>query len=189
MRGLNINIFLDLDGVLADFIKGMANLFEKDYKYLTDNWKFASSKCEEVLGISREEFYDKIEEAGEAYWENLELFPHTMSLYNICKDIAPTYFLTKPIFHPSCVSGKLKWIYKHFGHGSQNYIFAIDKFLCARPGHILIDDLEKNVDKFREHGGSAILFPTITNIRYKERHNAFNIVIEELYEITKEVKI
>lgn len=176
-------IYLDIDGVLANFIQGIAKLFERDYEELISSWIEGSHKIEDMLKVSRGTFYRKLDGAGEQFWANLELFPHSMDLFKHCKRIAPTYLLTKPSNHPSSSSGKVEWINKHFGYGFNKYVLAPDKTVCSRPDVVLIDDYEFNIKSFKLDGGKTILFPSITNSRYKERHDCFQIVKNELKEL------
>lgn len=173
-------IYLDNDGVLANLIKGIAQLFGLNYESLLASWPLGEDKIEKVLGISRSAFYSKLDGAGEDFWENLELYPHAMELYEYCQSIAPTFILTKATLDPGCLSGKVKWFHKVFGRGFQKYIITAHKEHCAQKNRILVDDLESNIEKFTNNGGYGIIFPLVSNKRHSLRDKGFEIIKEEL---------
>lgn len=178
--GREVKIFLDLDGVVCNFLHGAASLFERDYDHLLANWPRGVYNTEEVIGVSKSQFFKKIKERGADFWANLPEYPYTREFYDHCVGLAPTYFLTRPTYDPGCLSGKLEWLHKWHGSGFTNYIMTTHKHLCAAPYHILIDDHVENVEKFIEHGGKAILWPTICNQRHDEANNAVEVVKQEL---------
>lgn len=68
--------------------------------------------------------------------------------------------LTAPTKCPECLAGKLEWITSNLPPWiHRQYLIGARKHFCARPDALLIDDHEENVNKFREHGGRAILVP------------------------------
>jgi hypothetical protein len=68
--------------------------------------------------------------------------------------------LTRPVDSPGCMDGKKQWIRRHLPEEMwSNYLIGEPKYLCAYPGALMVDDVEENVDKFRAHGGRAVLFP------------------------------
>lgn len=75
--------------------------------------------------------------------------------------------LTSPSLAPSCLEGKVRWLYEHFpkekGRHFSDFLIGNQKHLLAWPGRVLIDDAEANVEKFRSAGGEAILFPQVWN--------------------------
>lgn len=77
--------------------------------------------------------------------------------------------LTSPTKCPECLAGKLEWIVANtptWMH--RQYLIGARKHFCARPDALLIDDHEENVNKFREHGGRAILVPRPWNKLWRE---------------------
>jgi len=97
---------------------------------------------------------------------------------NIC-------ILTTPILDPDCAAGKVEWIYKYCPKWlHRQYLIGPMKHMCARPDALLIDDSDKNVDKFRAEGGQAILVPRPWNKYHgwsSMRHlkDAFEVLSEE----------
>jgi hypothetical protein len=79
---------------------------------------------------------------------------------NIC-------LLTSPTIDPECPAGKLEWIHEFMPRWlhRQNQIGACKQF-CAHPEALLIDDADKNVNKFREWGGQTLLVPRPWNSQH-----------------------
>ncbi len=68
--------------------------------------------------------------------------------------------LTTPTEDPECLAGKLEWIHDHFPKWMhKQYLIGWQKHLLARPGALLIDDSDKNVDAFQKAGGQTLLVP------------------------------
>lgn len=81
---------------------------------------------------------------------------------NIC-------ILSRPTEDPACLAGKLEWIQNHCPPWlHRQYLLGPPKFRCAKPGALLIDDSNDNVDKFYAKRGDAILVPRPWNRRHKE---------------------
>lgn len=80
---------------------------------------------------------------------------------NIC-------LLTSPTLDPECLAGKLEWIHKHMPPWlHRQFLVGPVKHFCARPDALLVDDADKNVRKFKEHGGQAFLVPRPWNSAWK----------------------
>ena len=148
-----MKIALDVDGVLVDFVGATARLMGFDPAVVT-MWDYYPA-----IGISEAEFWKKIEAVGADFWLNIDPYPWMGELLDRCKATAPTILLTTPSKAASSAAGKVLWMQHHFGHGFRDYLIGPKKEFCARPDTVLIDDSDANVNKFREHGGHAILFP------------------------------
>lgn len=144
---------LDCDGVLCDFVSGAlaAHGRSHDGHDSVRSWNFFES-----WGISALEFYDKI--AGYDFWFNLKPYDWAALLVD---EIGFDNFVisTAPTMDPTCVEAKLDWLFHHFKIPMSNVMIGSRKELMAKSGLVLIDDSPKNVEKFREHGGNALLFP------------------------------
>ena len=175
-----MRIFIDMDGVLVDFVRGAVSTFGKEYDDLMTGWVPGVYNIEEIIGISKTQFFKKIDASGEDFWANLPPYPYAREFYEHCAAMAPTYILTAPTLHPTSFAGKICWLHNWFGTGFRDYVFTPKKEMCARDTHILIDDHVPNVEKFKEHGGHAILWPTWFNYRYAEAHKAVDVAKEEL---------
>lgn len=159
-------IFLDVDGVLADFVGGVHKALNGPVPYpwktQYDNWNWHLDQgwsVEQVDTICTIEF-----------WANLEWMKDGKAILNsVLKHCKATdiYLLTIPMSNYQSASGKILWIRKNIPWlEKQAIITASPKSLFARSDRILIDDKADNVTKFVEAGGRGILVPRYWNYRY-----------------------
>lgn len=146
-------IILDMDGVLTDFVKAALPLFGKDIDY-----PITKTNMEEALGITTNEFWGAIEKAGHDWWANMPETLECDEILNLCQHFVIS---TSPLMSVHAVTGKIEWLRKKFGSKFNNYMVGKQKQLMSKPGNILIDDFETNVNKFRSvsNPGDAILVP------------------------------
>jgi 5'(3')-deoxyribonucleotidase len=159
------HIFVDLDGVLADFVQ--SSLALHDRSHLLECWPGGEWDMPKVMGISRGEFWRAISQQGSPFWEMLEPYPWTAELLDQLRSIAPVTIATSPSMDPGCLDGKVRWMQRHLGPSFRDFLIGPQKYLLARPDVVLIDDRDSNVDAFREHGGQAILFPQPWNSNHQ----------------------
>ena len=134
-------IFVDLDGVLTDFDKQLAELLNKK---LVRGWDFGNDP----------KVWAKIAHAGEKFWSEMAWMPDGHDLWEYIKDFKPTV-LTAPTRHPSSKTGKKIWLKENLP--GVPAIIDSKKEQYAKEGYILIDDREKNIKKWEEAGGTGIL--------------------------------
>lgn len=163
------HLFLDLDGVLADFTRASLRLHNGEH--LLENWPVGERDIPKVLGISRTAYWKQIDSAGQAFWESLEPYPWFDELIALAQETAPFALLTAPSLSPSSLAGKAAWIQKHFpkqnGRIFRDFLITSQKHLLATPGRVLIDDSEAMVQSFQNAGGHGILFPQVWNKHYE----------------------
>ena len=102
------HIFVDLDGVLADFMRGALALHQRDE--LLGNWPAGEWDMPKVLGISSGKFWGAITKRGAGFWEALDVYPWTFEMIERLRDIAPITIATSPSLDPGCLDGKMRWI-------------------------------------------------------------------------------
>jgi 5'(3')-deoxyribonucleotidase len=156
-------ICVDVDGVLADWVKGAVDLFGFDEEELYDNWEIGQD-ITDAAGISLNELWRGIDAEGADFWANLEPFPWANDLWDLCKSIAPTIVLTSPSKHPLSLAGKIIWLNNQFGAPFRDFLIGSKKEFCARQGSVLIDDNDEKCQKFIANGGRAIVFPQPWNV-------------------------
>lgn len=182
--------FIDLDGVLADFIRGVLELhklpIEETISKLKGNYNIA-----EALGIPTIEFWGTIDNSRD-FWATLpkthdaDLILDTILHYYPIKQV---YLLTAPSYHPNCYYGKVKWVNKHYPKLARRLILTGHKHLIAAPSRLLIDDSDANCSKFIKAGGKAILYPRYWNVRHPEatpNTGSFKAFSKDMYELTKQ---
>ena len=168
-------VYVDMDGVLANFVKASYAVHGIDIKeHPADCWGFF-----EHWPMSATQFWKGIENAGRDFWASLEPYPWAQDLlwavsrYNwaIC---------TTPSLSPLAQAGKMDWLHKHIDRGFRHFHFTATKEDLAKSGTILIDDHNDNVEKFRAAGGAAILFPQTWNDNAHEADDPLAYVTDQL---------
>lgn len=155
-------IYLDLDGVLVDFVSGaLKEIGVTEYsipqnEYNIENWG--------GVNISTEDFWLAIDKTNEHFWANLEKFSWADDLVELCQDFGEVFFLSSPSRNPYCVAGKMLWIQKHYPKLVRNVILTGKKHHCSAKGRVLIDDSPHKVTPFLKYGGEGILFPAAYNL-------------------------
>ena len=144
-------IFVDCDGVEADFFGGVRRVWHRS-DLVPDQYDLADQ-----LGITTEEFWGTIDRLGPAFWSQLEPYPWAVALWGAAQNAGDAYILTQPSEHPACVAGKVEWIARELG--TRRYLLAPYKDACSRPGALLIDDKPANCREWERRGGIAWLFP------------------------------
>jgi 5'(3')-deoxyribonucleotidase len=157
-----MKVFLDMDGVLYAWNKGIANLFGINYdnKAIQDEFAGDYEGLESHIGV--EEVEKKIREVGPDFWLNLELLPWAKDFYGKLEKIVGAeniYFATSFGRWPEAAPAKVAAIKRDFNHDGRKIVLIKDKFLLAKADTMLIDDKKTNVDEFHNWGGNAAVFP------------------------------
>lgn len=173
-------IFLDVDGVLANFVAGACAAHERSESETLAGWPRGTYDIVDVWGMTQEEFWSPIDAAGEDFWAELPLLPHAHDLVDGLSRLGRVVLLTSPSKHPGSHSGKCMWIQKHFGREHREYLIGPAKSSCAHRDAVLVDDYDRNVDDFVKHGGWGILFPRIWNRRHAIHDRAAAVAISEV---------
>lgn len=158
-------VFLDMDGVLVNFVQGALDHLKSDVCISTITWDFPR----DVFGYSDAydpEFWDKF--AIHDFWANLEWTPEGKGLLKEVIDMVGKRnigILTTPMDIDGCVEGKRTWIKKHLPDFRKQLIITPAKYLMAAPKKILLDDHDPNCQNFAwtpegtSTGGQGILIP------------------------------
>lgn len=146
-------IFLDMDGVCADFVKGALKAHGRLDLYGAPGVAWLPDS----IGMSEDEFWQPINVLGSEFWRVLEAYPWFRVLYAGLSNLAHVVFLSKPSRGASSATGKLLWLQDRFGQGFRDYIFTPRKrYLSRWPRAILVDDQDKNFEAWE---GAKIRFP------------------------------
>ena len=160
-------IYFDMDGVLADFDKSADAIFPR-----TINLNLSGSDLADQLRLQKQERWKRIE-ASPYFWRDIPQIPNVIELLNIAdkmgelfilsKTPATKYFSTGETYTNFVVAEKKNWVLKNFAKyfKEQNIIITnIDKDKLIKPtiNDILIDDRIQNITKWRNAGGTGILF-------------------------------
>ena len=150
-------VYLDMDGVLADFHGGLNRLTGKNIPAE----RITSMRIWESYGMTEDEMWKLIHAEGPGFWANLPLLPDATRLVALARDLTDAFgkleILTQPSACPSSITGKQIWLQKFGFHTVKVNFTRTGKGDFAAPGRILIDDFTHNCEAFTERGGDAIL--------------------------------
>jgi len=162
--------FLDMDGVLTNFVGGINTFMGIPYDTIPTKWDWwtdHSHSFEQINTI-----------CGVDFWANLDWMPDGKQILEMVEaTFDDIYLLTTPMPNPGSATGKELWIEKHIPqYKNQMIITRASKVLFAGPDRILIDDNDQNIHSFVAAGGQGILIPRPWN----ELHNWSDMVLEVL---------
>lgn len=165
-------VYLDMDGVLADFISRAAQLHSRSFKDLWVNSPKNRGKfwIDEAWGLTREEFWSPIINDQE-FWSELDIYPKARELVDTLNKYVGEgnlYLLTAPAPYPGCYAGKMEWILTNFPELKNKLILTKHKGLLAKPDTLLVDDADHNFESFIKAGGRAVLLPRPWNSEHKK---------------------
>lgn len=151
-----IDIYVDMDGVLADFYSYVNGKYGKDFKDI----------------INREEFWDD-ESQHDRIFANLNPLHDAKTLVKTLLKFKEEFGVELHILtalpniegggYPEAADDKKKWISEHFGFSPELYEnfktgpLAVDKQNHCSKHDILIDDNPRNIVQWQHQGGIGIL--------------------------------
>ena len=146
-------VYLDMDGVIADFFGGVERL------YGVDHWKQLTSDKTKDL---RQDVIDRI--AGTDFFAHLPKFSSADTLIEMIKKFTGGQYsiLTSPLRGDTENSGYYKkvWIGKHIVKPDEIIVTGRKETYATKNGvpNILIDDRPINIEKWQSKGGYGILY-------------------------------
>lgn len=153
-------VLVDMDGVLSDFQAGALRAHGLD----PGRFKTPVPNLPLALGLSPFMFWQKIDQKTN-FWQDLPKMPWFSELVATLRGShIQWYVATAPSLNPNCCSQKVRWMHKHIGVGFHDYVIGAAKHLMANDSTLLVDDSPVNCDKFREHGGHALLFEGLSSM-------------------------
>lgn len=182
-----LRISLDLDGVVADWGKAAAKTCGVDINDEKIREELKNGKRMEEFVGGDEKMWPMIDAEGDAWWENIEKTDWADDLINLLKkETKHLFFLSSPSKHPTCYSGKIKWILKNYPKMDRDVFLGCKKHLFANPNTLLVDDTEKKIKKFREFGGHAFKWPCPLSIIDGDVN--IEDIFQDLKDYIKEIK-
>ena len=135
------HLFLDCDGVLADFDAGVKDLLGMDAK------RFEAKH-------GRGEFWKRLARHGNFYGD-LEEMPDAQLLFQAVKHLKPTILTGLPLGKWAAPQ-KERWAAKHFPGVPIITTMARQKHLHMEKGDVLVDDRENHRKLWEDAGGIFI---------------------------------
>jgi len=183
------HIFLDMDGVIVDFVNGLCVWYALPCPY--DDLSAAGEyDCFSLMGLGDGAKMRVMN--NESFWRNLQFMPDGKAILKLVSESsASLVLLTDTGGYAHSASGKAGWVERHMPDvpiymvfasvlGSVGQDTAKAKARFAAPDALLIDDSDKNVEAWQEAGGHAILVPRPWNSRHTLASYAIGIVEKEL---------
>jgi 5'(3')-deoxyribonucleotidase len=171
-----MRVYLDIDGVLADFTMGVHRKLGIDLDYSCWPYKKGPAGWDwnEELGMTFQQM-NNICDYG--LWVNLPWTPdgHDIlrTVLSFTKDIV---LLTTPMPNEESSAGKIAWVRENLPSYERHMLICPgrkDKTgLPLVPNSVLIDDNLSNVYRWECAGGSSILVPRWWNHLYPQAHDA-----------------
>lgn len=191
VEGIGMNqytkIFLDMDGILADFVKAACQLHNRPEPCIKPE-HYGEFDLEKGWGITPEQFWAPIADQSLDFWVGLEKTPEADQLVNLAiyyVGVDNIAILTAPSKDSGSVPGKRLWIEKNYPQFKKQMIFTSAKGFLAGPDRILIDDRDRNIEEFAKAGGSGILLPRLWNSYYTVSNVALHAVATSLFSLSK----
>jgi len=148
-------IYLDMDGVIADFFGGVEKM------YGVKHWKELTSV--KTGGELKQEVIDRI--TGSDFFSTLPKFPSADGLIQLIKSATGGHFsiLTSPLIgdHENSAAQKKVWISKNIEKPDEVIVSGRkEKWAKQKDGtpNILIDDRPVNIERWEAKGGFGILY-------------------------------
>ena len=158
------HIFIDMDGVLCDFVEASIRLHQRSPPWAYANWPEGEYEIYNVLGIAEDEFWEPIHGAGWEWWAAMPAFEWAATLVELCEQYADTVAIaTSPSRDGSSSFGKMRWMQQYFPRLTRKMMIGPRKEWLAAPGRVLIDDSDEKATAFAKAGGTPILFPQLWN--------------------------
>lgn len=181
-----MHIFCDLDGVLSNFCQAACDLHRPG---ATDRWVMDRGRAldpnahpfEQLhlgLGVHYDAFWQGITNAGEDFWVEMAELPSARELWHRINEVLPDQvsILTSPgagAAAAGSAAGKYRWVCEQLGPE-----FTYRTIVCPSPlkchlakgadgPNLLIDDYDKNIERWNEAGGVGIQW---TSLQFHGRH-------------------
>jgi 5'(3')-deoxyribonucleotidase len=140
-----LKLYIDLDGVLADFDKAANEVLKTDNHHeFTFKW-------------GNEETWKRLHADGQ-FFAKLPLMPDAIQLWNAVKHLKPTVLTALPKSDSDRVdTQKREWVRKYFYGAPVITCMTVEKPRHCAPGDILIDDRAVNLDAWKAKGGTYII--------------------------------
>ncbi len=159
---INKQIFVDLDGVVANWEKRAIEVLDIDFES-TMNILKNGGDLEDICDVHPWEILDK---KHDEFWNELELFPWAYQMIEKLQELGEVSFLSsggniyrRPEGVGNAGLGKTMWVSDKFAKYEVPLILTKHKYFCADSNSILIDDTVGKINEFVEYGGHGFLFP------------------------------
>lgn len=185
-----MKLFVDMDEVLADFRAGACKVHGWNPETIEEKtiqlgvWDMCAP-----TGITPSQFWKPITAASWQFWAELDPLPWFDELLALLQPYE-WYVVSSPSYCPSCQYGKALWGTKYLGSKfvvERMFVNSSKHLFAPNENAVLIDDRQENCYKFIDHGGDAILFPSVGNTLYRQRDKPLKYVLNCLEQKTNQI--
>lgn len=175
---MNTLCFIDLDGVLADFVEAAFIRHDIRIPWADIQWDFVKQS-----GIDPETFWRSLDFD---FWKNV----FRTAEFSATIDAAEKKFGKENIFICSspcktfgCGAGKAMWVDFYLPEYSQRLILTNRKEVFSGVGRVLIDDRDENVEDWIEAGGIGILVPRPWNVTRNTSRDVSDLIVRAIEDV------
>lgn len=169
--GSQDHLYVDMDGVLCSFTQGVLALFGHPDpvkgEYDIEGWDGIHGEINryrpDFAHVTHDQVMDAVRDEGHQFWSRLVPYPWTYDLIAVIEDSGTPYNLLTTHAGGESAMGKVQWVRRYLPHLEKKMILTREKWHCAKPGRVLIDDHHRNIDDWETQGGHAILWPSPHN--------------------------
>lgn len=181
-----MQLYLDLDGVLADF-DGQLKRYGVERNDKTFIHKPKSEWTKEQTELS-----DRVEKAMKSpeFWSDMPVTFDGYKLWDFCKKFNPIILTAAPSHLPKqfdmIADAKLAWCQNYLGVDETDVVVCLrhEKADFAGYHNILVDDTQANIDDWKNENGIGIFHETANDsIKYIELYTSIIDNITRLEEI------
>jgi len=152
-------IYVDVDGVLANWVQGLLSRINEAHgtSYVHDDW----NSWDASIVPKGKKWWDYT--SDREFWQHLPLYPWARELFMHAKVTGmPMAFLSSlPVKTPDVLEARREWLDEHMQglwkwKPSEHLISANKKELVVHAGDLLIDDSPTNVNAVRNIVGAEV---------------------------------
>lgn len=157
--------YLDMDGVVVDFMTGALESCGKSLPFKDVRWDFMFQ-----IGFTKDTLHEFWQRCDRRFWTGLPWMDDGRCILDAVLDLfgEDVCFVSSPCDTEGCADGKLDWVSREVPILRRKTFLGSAKYLLAAANKVLIDDHDDNVDRFVAHGGHAVLIPRPWNRRRDE---------------------
>jgi hypothetical protein len=158
-------IFVDLDGVLADFVKGVNRIMPIVHNTVIEHDEDEYDRNSEYRSLMWRTLWLYQNKHHGEMWYELDLMEDALDLWNYILPHDPQILSATGPTRYGAADQKFRWVAENLNpHTVVNLTHkAAEKANHAAPNHILIDDKDRAIGPWVEAGGIGILHTSAEN--------------------------
>ena len=162
-------IYCDMDGVLCDFNKGIANMFNLKSKNPSEPGPMQMAGYSDANDwLSSPNTAPKWEPVSQykMFWPTLPWIPGGMKLWSFIRKFNPHILSAYTPFDKNSIRGKQLWLQRNLKLTDTKRIHIVrrDQKKVYAKGNVLIDDFKKNTSEWKAAGGQPILYKSTPQV-------------------------